>query len=67
MLFHCPSIKGLWEGLLSILDIAWVRPFLIKDLITGWNFFPIGKKARKLWRGQPPFVFFGQFGRRGTV
>ena len=24
LLFHCPLIKGLWEGLFSIPDIAWV-------------------------------------------
>ena len=53
LLFHCPLIRGLWEGLFSIPDIAWVCPFLIKDLITRWNFFPIGKKARKLLRAAP--------------
>ena len=50
LLFHYPLIKVLWEGLFSILGIAWVCPYLIKVLFTGWNFFPIGKKARKLWR-----------------
>ena len=53
LLFHCPSIRGLWEGLFSIPGIAWVYPYSIKELFMGWNFFPIGKKARKLLRAVP--------------
>ena len=34
LLFHCPSIRGLWEGPFYIQGRAWVCPYLIKDLIT---------------------------------
>ena len=40
LLFLCPSIRGLWEGLFPIPGIAWVCPYLIKDLFTGMEFSP---------------------------
>ena len=35
ILIHCPSIWGLWEGLISIPNIDWVCPLLAKDLVLG--------------------------------
>ena len=51
LLFHCSSIKGLWEGLFSILGIAWVCPYSIKELFMGLNFFFDRKEGKKALAG----------------
>ena len=66
LLIHCPSVWGLWEGLISFLGLDWVCPLSPKDLMLDWTNFPIRKRVRKLWR-VAPFACFGQSRRRGTV
>lgn len=45
LLIHCPSIWGLWEGLISTPCLDWVCPFLAKDLLLGWIGFPIRQEV----------------------
>ena len=59
LLIHCLKIRTFW--LLTALDIAWVKPLLIKNLIISWNKIPLRKDDRKISR-----ACFGQFGRRET-
>ena len=33
LLIHCPSIWGLWEGLIYAPGFVWVCPFAVKDLL----------------------------------
>ena len=57
ILIHCPSVWGLWEGLISTPSIDWLCPLLAKDLILGWSCFPIRKRLRKLWKAAPLYLF----------
>ena len=53
LLLHYTEVWGLWAALLSLPGLQWVCPYLVKDLLQGWNDFPIRKSARKVWRAAP--------------
>ena len=36
LLLHCLEVWGLWATLLSLPDLQWVCPYLVKDLLQGW-------------------------------
>ena len=40
--------KWLWHFLFSLFGILWVLPYLVKDLVMGWNGNFVGKKRRKV-------------------
>lgn len=60
LLVHCPSIWGLWEGLIPFQG----QLFLIKEMLMGWIWFPFRKKQENFgW--QHHYAFYGRFGRKG--
>ena len=65
LLIHCPSMWGLWSGPISIPGLHWVSSRLAKDLLSGWKYFPISKKTKRVWRAAPLSLFW-QSGRRET-
>ena len=41
LLIHCPSVWGLWQGLIHIPGLAWVCPLAVKDPFLEWTCFPV--------------------------
>ena len=67
LLIHCPSIWGLWFRLISILGLHCVCPRLAKVLLLGWNYFPISKKTKRLWRAAPLSLFWAIWKERNKI
>ena len=67
LLIHCPSVWGLWEGLISFLGLDWVCPLSLKDLMLDWTNFPTRKRVTKLWRATPLCMFWVVWKERNCI
>ena len=57
---HCLLIKKkkkkvweLWTSHLAAMGVAWVPPFLIRDLLPGWKKTSVMKEERQIWLATP--------------
>ena len=53
LLIHCLVVWGMWAAMLSITSFQWPCPYFVKEVLLGWSYFPIKKRARKLWLAVP--------------
>ncbi|RVW40560.1 Trimethylguanosine synthase [Vitis vinifera] len=47
ILIQCSKARGLWELLFALFGVTWVRPSSVRDTLSGWSGFKLGKKRRK--------------------
>ena len=66
-LIHCPSIWGLWSRFISIPRLDWVYPCLAKDHFSGWNYFPISKRTKRVWRAAPLSLLWAIWKERNII
>ena len=48
ILIHCSKVWELWTLLFASIGIDWVIPFLVRDLLLGWQEAFIRKSHRKI-------------------
>ena len=49
-LVHCLQARILWELILAIVDIGWVFPFSVQQVLLALQGTQVGKKRKKVWR-----------------
>lgn len=52
--------------LLCAFGTVWVAPFLVRDLILSWMFFP-AKKEKRLWKVAPTILFWAILKERNRI
>ena len=57
----------LWELLFALFGVTWVLPFLVKDTLSGWCGFNLGKKRRKVWKAAPLCIFWAVWKERNRI
>ena len=63
LLLHCVMTRTLWNLLFSLFGVEWVLSDTIKETLLGWHARLWGKSVKR--RGKwPPYVYFGQCGRK---
>ncbi|RVW34912.1 putative ribonuclease H protein [Vitis vinifera] len=63
LLLHCVMTRTLWNLLFSLFGVEWVLSGTVKETLLGWHGAFVGKSVKR--RGKwPPYVYFGQFGRK---
>ncbi|RVW70345.1 putative ribonuclease H protein [Vitis vinifera] len=64
ILIHCTVVRALWDIVFGLVDVKWVFPETVKEVLASWRGSFVGKKRK---RSRTPFrcVFFGRCGRRG--
>ena len=67
ILLHCLVVRPLWEIILSLLDVSWVFPKDVKDMLLSWKGSFVGKKKGERPGFQFPSASFGLFGRKETA
>ena len=67
LLIHCLKIRTLWSSLLIALDIAWVTPWMTKDVIISWNKIPLRKDDCKISRATLCYLFWAIWNERNKV
>ena len=63
LLLHCVKMWALWSLIFSLFGVDWVLSGSVKDTLLGWHGVFVGKTCKRLGKW-PPYVFFGQSGRK---
>ena len=67
ILIQCFRARVLWELLFALFGVTWVLPFLVKDTLSGWCGFNLGKKRRKVWKAAPLCIFWAVWKERNMI
>ncbi|RVW53858.1 LINE-1 reverse transcriptase-like [Vitis vinifera] len=61
---YCTVVRALWDIVFGLVDVKWVSPGTVKEVLASWRGSWVGKKRKKIWMSFR-CVFFGRYGRRG--
>ena len=67
LLIHCPAVWGIWAALMSITGFQWPCPYLVREVLLEWSYFPIKKRSRKLWLPAPLSLIWAIWKERNRV
>ena len=55
---HCIVVRALWDIVLGLVDVKWVFPETVKEILTSWRGPFVGKKMKKVWKSIPLCIFW---------
>ncbi|RVW89101.1 putative ribonuclease H protein [Vitis vinifera] len=67
ILIQCSKARGLWELLFALFGVTWVLPSSVRDTLSGWSGFKLGKKHRKVWNAAPLCIFWAVWKERNRI
>ena len=67
ILIQCSRAKVLWELVFALFVVTWVLPFSVRDTLSGWCGFNLGKKRRKVWKAAPLCIFWTVWKERNRI
>ena len=67
ILIQCSKARVLWELLFSLFGVSWVLPYSVRDTLSGWSGFNMGKKRRKVWKAAPSCIFWAVWKERNRI
>ena len=50
ILIHCIVVRALWDIVLGLVDVKWVFPETVKEVLISWRGPFVGKKRKKVWK-----------------
>ncbi|RVW50222.1 Threonine--tRNA ligase, mitochondrial 1 [Vitis vinifera] len=65
--FWCSKARVLWELLFALFGVSWVLPYSVRDTLSGWSGFNMGKKRRKVWKAAPSCIFWAVWKERNRI
>ncbi|RVW42952.1 hypothetical protein CK203_076318 [Vitis vinifera] len=67
ILIQCSKARVLWELLFALFGVTWVLPYSVRDTLSGWSGFNMGKKRRKVWKAAPSCIFWTVWKERNRI
>ena len=67
ILIQCSKARVLWELLFTLFGVSWVLPYSVRDTLSGWSGFNMGKKRRKVWKAAPSCIFWVVWKERNRI
>ncbi|RVX11584.1 LINE-1 retrotransposable element ORF2 protein [Vitis vinifera] len=67
ILIQCSKARVLWELLFALFGVTWVLPYSVRDTLSGWSGFNMGKKRRKVWKTAPLCIFWAVWKERNRI
>ncbi|KAJ9707156.1 hypothetical protein PVL29_002241 [Vitis rotundifolia] len=67
LLIQCSKARVLWEILFALFGVTWVLPSSVRDTLSGWCGFKLGKKRRKVWNAAPLCIFWVVWKERNRI
>ena len=58
ILIHCIVVRALWDIVLGLVDVKWVFPETVKEVLISWRGSFVGKKRKKIWDSIPLCIFW---------
>ncbi|RVW23465.1 putative ribonuclease H protein [Vitis vinifera] len=57
ILIHCIVVRALWDIVFGLVDVKWVFPETVKEVLASWRGSFVGKKRKKIWDAIPCVYF----------
>ena len=67
ILLHYIVTRALWDIIFGLVDVKWVFPETVKEVLTSWMGSFIGKKRKKVWKSIPLCVFWTVWKERNRL
>ena len=67
ILIQCSRARVLWELLFALFGVTWVLFYSVRDTLSGWCGFNLGKKRRKVWKVAPLCLFWAIWKERNRI
>ncbi|KAJ9678923.1 hypothetical protein PVL29_020968 [Vitis rotundifolia] len=64
---QCSKARVLWELLFALFGVTWVFTSSVRDTLSGWCGFSLGKKHRKVWKAAPLCIFWAVWKERNMI
>ncbi|KAJ9683534.1 hypothetical protein PVL29_019210 [Vitis rotundifolia] len=58
ILIHCTVVRALWDIVFGLVDVKWVFPESVKEVLASWRGSFVGKKRKKIWDAIPLCIFW---------
>ena len=58
ILIHCTVVRALWDIVFGLVDVKWVFPETVKEVLASWRGSFVGKKRKKIWDTIPLCIFW---------
>ena len=49
ILIYCTVVRALWDIVFGLVDLKWVFPGTVKEVLASWRGSFVGKKRKKIW------------------
>ena len=67
ILIHCIVVRVLWDIVLGLVDVKWVFPETIREVLISWRGPFVGKKRKKVWKSIPLCIFWTVWKERNRL
>ena len=67
ILIHCIVVRVLWDIVLGLVDVKWVFPETVKEILISWRGPFVGKKRKKVWKSIPLCIFWTVWKERNRL
>ncbi|KAJ9704891.1 hypothetical protein PVL29_003103 [Vitis rotundifolia] len=67
ILIHCIVVRNLWDIVLGLVNVKWVFPETVKEVLYSWKGPFVGKKRRKVWNFIPLCIFWTVWKERNRL
>ncbi|RVX21022.1 hypothetical protein VitviT2T_011245 [Vitis vinifera] len=67
ILIHCTVVRVLWDIVFGLVDVKWVFPKTVKDVLVSWRGSFVGKKRKKIWEATPLCIFWTVWKERNRI
>ncbi|KAJ9678521.1 hypothetical protein PVL29_020644 [Vitis rotundifolia] len=67
ILIHCTVVRALWDIVFGLVDVKWVFPESVKEVLASWRGSFVGKKRKKIWDAIPLCIFWTVWKERNRL
>ncbi|RVX21853.1 putative ribonuclease H protein [Vitis vinifera] len=67
ILIHYIVVRALWDIVLGLVDVKWVFPETVKEVLISWRGPFVGKKRKKVWEFIPLCIFWTVWKERNRL
>ena len=60
-------VRALWDVVFGLVDVKWVFPEILKEVLASWRGSFVGKKRKKIWDVIPLCIFWTVWKERNRL
>ncbi|RVW79591.1 putative ribonuclease H protein [Vitis vinifera] len=67
ILIHCTVVRALWDIVFGLVDVKWVFPETVKEVLASWRGSFVERKGKKIWDAIPLCIFWTVWKERNRL